>query len=80
MPNRMLKNRAFINTLVLIVIAVIILGYLKVDLRTLVSSPQVQANLAYTGEVIVSGAKNLFTTAYKYLIDILGEAMTKIKF
>jgi hypothetical protein len=48
-------NTGLINTIVLIIVALIILGYYKIDVRTIVSAPLVQENLKYGWDVLVSG-------------------------
>lgn len=47
------ENRGLVKALVLIIIALVVLGYLGYNLRDIVDSPAVQDNLAYVWELVV---------------------------
>lgn len=52
--NTLIKNkRGLIDTVVLIVVALIILGYFKIDVREIVNTPVVKDNLHYAWELVV---------------------------
>jgi hypothetical protein len=53
------QKKAFINAILLIILALVILGYFKVDIRTVFSSPYVKDNLAYGWQLVVSGFDQL---------------------
>ena len=48
------SERGLIRTVILIVIALIILGYFGFNLRTILNSPTVQDNLNYAGEIALN--------------------------
>lgn len=50
-------SRGLISTIVLIVVALIILGYYNINVETVVSSPMVRENLAYAWGAVVDGLK-----------------------
>jgi hypothetical protein len=50
-----MKKRGIINTIVLIVVALIILGYYKIDIRDIIQSPLAESNLNYARNVTVWG-------------------------
>ena len=56
----------FITAILLIVAALIILGYFKVDIQTVLSSPDVQANLQYAWQLLVEGVH----TGWNYLLSL----------
>lgn len=45
-------NQGFIKIAIVIVVVVVILGILQVDLRSIMESEGVQANLQYAGELL----------------------------
>lgn len=45
------KNKGFVKTVIIIVIALIVLGYYGFNLRQIVSAPAVSDNLSYAREV-----------------------------
>ncbi len=53
MKNNITKNRGFIKTIIIIVIAIAILSYYKIDLRDIFTSDQFHANLNYVWDFIV---------------------------
>lgn len=60
------KKKGIINTIVLIVVALIILGYLKIDIRDIFDTPLVQDNLKYAWDIFMSG----FWTAWDFVVMI----------
>lgn len=54
MKKKILKNRGFIKTIIIVVIAIIILSYYGIDLKKVITSDQVKANLAYVWNIIVN--------------------------
>ncbi|MBI3633054.1 MAG: hypothetical protein HY226_02065 [Candidatus Vogelbacteria bacterium] len=48
----MTKNKGFIRVIILVLVAILILSYLKIDLRGLVSSDTTQGNLSYVWSFI----------------------------
>ncbi len=48
------KQSGFISTIILIVIALVILGYFNIDVRQVLISPGVQNNLNYAWGVVTS--------------------------
>lgn len=56
-----MKNKKYssglISTVLLIVVALIILGYYNINVETVVSSPMVRENLAYAWGVVLEGLK-----------------------
>lgn len=50
-----IHQRGFIGTILVIIAALIILGYFKIDLRTVVSEPVVKDNLNYVWQLFLSG-------------------------
>jgi hypothetical protein len=51
----MRKNEGLVKFIVLLVIAIIILGYFRVDIRQVVESLGAQANLAYVWGLLKTG-------------------------
>lgn len=47
------KQKGFIKTIILIVIALIVLGYFGFSLRDIIKSPTVHDNLQYFKEIVV---------------------------
>lgn len=47
------KNRGLIKLLLLIIVAIIVLGYFRIDLRSIIESEAVQTNLNYAWSVVV---------------------------
>ena len=60
-------SRGFIKMIILIVVALIVLGYLGFNLRNIVASPTVQDNFNYAKEVIV----NIWNSYLKVPVDYL---------
>ncbi len=44
-------KKGFVETIILIIVALIVLGYFNIDLRKVFSTPQVQENLRYGWEI-----------------------------
>ncbi len=49
--NNLTTNQGFIKLIIIVIVAVIILGYYGLDVRKVVEGPTVQKNLAYVGHV-----------------------------
>lgn len=47
------KEQGFIKTIVIIVVALIILGYLGIDIKQVIDSPTTQHNFSYVTQVIL---------------------------
>ncbi len=47
------KNRGLIKLLLLIIVAIIVLGYFRIDLRSIIESEAVQTNLDYAWALVV---------------------------
>lgn len=56
----------FITTILLILAALIILGYFKINLQTIIDSPTVQANLQYAWELLSAGVRS----GWSYLFSL----------
>lgn len=46
-------RRGFINAIILVIITLIILGYFKIDIKSIISTQAVQNNLTYVWELVV---------------------------
>jgi hypothetical protein len=55
-----LRNSGLSNTIVLIVIGIIILGYFNINLKEIFSKPQVVDNLRYSLELVLSAIQYIF--------------------
>ncbi len=65
----MLNARSgFITAVLLIVAALVILGYFKINIQTIVESPTVQANLQYAWQLLVEGVRS----GWSYLLALAG--------
>lgn len=49
------RSLGIVSTIVLIVVALVILGYYNVNIRSVVASPVVRDNLAYAWDLLVQG-------------------------
>lgn len=70
------KNEGLIGLIVVIVVALIILGYFGFDIRKIIESPQVQKNLEYAWNVastIWGEVWGLITYLAASLIDFIKE-------
>jgi len=69
-----MQKRGFIKLLISIVIALIILSYFGFDLRSVIESPQTQANLDYFWSILLNIWNNYIWKALVYLWEniILG--------
>jgi hypothetical protein len=63
------SQKGLIKLLVLIVIAIIILGYFRVDLRQVIESEMVQRNFHYVWDNIVSLWQQYLATPASYVWD-----------
>ena len=48
-------RKGFIQAIILIVIALIVLGYFKIDIKTVLAGPIVQENLKYAWQLVQDG-------------------------
>jgi hypothetical protein len=65
------KQKGVIGTIVLIVVALIILGYYGINFKTVVTSPLVQENLSYAWELFINGVFNGFTAVVEFVKGII---------
>jgi hypothetical protein len=56
------RNRGLIDTIVLIVIALIILGYFNIDLKQVFTEPLVAQNLKYALSILITGIHYVWET------------------
>jgi hypothetical protein len=49
------SQQGVISTIVLIIVAIIILGYFHISLKSIVTTPQVQENLKYAWDLFITG-------------------------
>lgn len=68
-------NAGLLRTILLVIIALIILGYFGLNVREIVSSPAVQANLAYFKEIVFWIWENLL----KGIVMFLWNEVLKLK-
>ncbi|MES2436922.1 MAG: hypothetical protein V4519_02830 [Patescibacteria group bacterium] len=61
------KSSGFIDTIVLVVIALIILGYFNIDIKNLLSGPVVRSNLEYFWTMTLEGAQHGWAYAQDFL-------------
>ncbi len=69
----------FVKTIIIVVIAVIVLGYFGFDLRTIIESESVQKNLLYVWNFVVNVWENYLQRPALYLwndifIDLIWES------
>ncbi len=69
--NRSLTNRGVIGTIILIVVALILLGYFGINFRTIVDSPLVRDNLLYAWELFVNGIVAGWNWLWNFVKDIV---------
>lgn len=62
-----MNKRGIINTIVLIVVALIILGYYKIDIKSILAQPLVQSNLDYLKESVI----RVLQDAWVYLFNLV---------
>ncbi len=60
-------NRGLIKTILVIVVALIVLGYFGFNLRDTMSSPTVQDNLSYAGQVATNLWNNYLKSIAEYI-------------
>ena len=65
------KNRGIVGTVVLIIVALIILGYFNINFKTVIESPAVQQNLNYAWSLVVQGFVSAFTWFSNFMRNIL---------
>ena len=65
------SERGLIKMIILIVIALIILGYFGYNLRSIISSPTVHDNLAYVWDLIVQFWNNCLKGPAQYIFDLI---------
>jgi len=53
-------RQGLISTLILILVALVLLGYFKINVQTVVSSPIAQQNLHYAWELILQGIAKIW--------------------
>lgn len=56
------QSGGFIKTILIIVIALVVLGFFGYNLRDIISSPVVRDNLSYAGELAVKVWNNFLAT------------------
>jgi len=64
------KQQGLIKMIIVIVIAIVILSYFGLDLKNIWTSDQVQKNLGYVWNLIVSIWHNYLSTPFEYLWGI----------
>ena len=62
-------KRGFVKTVIIIVIALIVLGYFGYNLEDIVKSPTVQKNLRYVWDFVVSIWNNYLIGPVKFIWD-----------
>ncbi len=60
-------RRGFITAILLIIAAIVLLGYFKINIQTVASSPTVQANLQYAWQLLVQGMQS----GWNYLLSLV---------
>ncbi len=68
-----MKQRGFINTIVLIVLALIVLGYYHIDIKTILQDPLVRSNLEYTRDQVLQLARDAWAVVFanvKYYLNL----------
>lgn len=63
----MKTRRGVISTIVLIIIALIILGYYHISFKSIAQSPIVQDNLRYAWQLFIAGIKY----GWQFLLDTM---------
>lgn len=53
-------QRGIVGTIVLIIAALILLGYFHIDIKTVAENPTVQDNLSYALSLVISGFVRLY--------------------
>ncbi len=54
-----MNKRGFIGTIVVVIVALIILGYLNIDIQSVISSPKVEGNIQYAWGLVVKAFNTL---------------------
>jgi len=60
------SRSGFITAILLIIAALIILGYFKINIQKIITSPDVQTNLQYAWQLLVTGVQE----GWKYLYSL----------
>jgi hypothetical protein len=63
------KNRGFLRAIILIVVALIILGYFRIDIRQVLSSGGVQTNLSYAWHLVLQGFMWVWQTITGFIVE-----------
>jgi len=63
-------NKGIIQTIIIIVIALLVLSYFGYNLRSIATSPTAQDNFSYVGEVLSNTWNNWLKVPVTYLWDI----------
>ncbi len=61
------KGRGFITAIILIIIALILLGYFKINIQSVINGPIVQDNLSYAWQIVVSTYNTLYNALAWFL-------------
>ncbi len=69
------KQSGFIDTIVIIVIALIILGLFNVDIKHALTGPVVKENLSYFWELTVSGINHAWNFATGFIFANWGKVV-----
>jgi cell shape-determining protein MreC len=64
---KFILKKGLINTIVLIVIALIVLGFFNIDLKTILAGPVVKENLTYAWQLAVDGLVALKNTVLNFI-------------
>jgi hypothetical protein len=74
-------QKGFIKTILIIVVALIILGYFGYNLRDIINSPTVQDNLSFGKEVSIKVWQSFLRVPILFLwniiISLIGKSVTK---
>ena len=69
--NQNKRQGGFVKMVILIIIALIILGYMGFDIRKAVESPVAKSNIEYTKEVVVYTWNTYLKGPIKYILETL---------
>lgn len=61
------KQQGLINWIILIVIALIILGYYGIDVRKIIEKPETQENISYVTKKVIYAWENYLKAPTKYI-------------
>jgi hypothetical protein len=65
------NQKGLIDTIVLIVIALVILGYFNIDLKQIFSEPLVSGNLKYALQLIIEGVQYVWNILQSFIGPLL---------